>query len=182
MQTHWRDHEETTKVRAISFFTAIGLLTGCAGIGGGFIPAEITQADPNAQKEFTYDFSLPGKSQADLWRSARNYFAEAYGDSRSVFRVLDEKDGTLIGRGATQWALATAHCATEYHIRFAAKDDKARLQYEIIEGVPAFSQCSGWSWPSQSGYKLIVESFANNAKGLELALQGKGSKSKLKDF
>lgn len=164
-------------MRTIAVLIAVGLLAGCAGT-----MAELTPADRNAQKEFTYDFSLPGKSQTVLWRSARDYFAEEYGDSRSVFRVVDEKDGTLIGRGLAPWALAANRCITEYQIRFAAKDGKARLQYELIEGVPALSQCPGWPWPSGNGYKQITDSFANSAKSLELALQGKSSKSKLKDF
>lgn len=161
------------RMRIIAALSAMAILSGCAGM----IPA-----DRSAQKEFTFDFTLPGKSQNELWRSARDYFARAYGDSRSVFRVSDEKEGTFIGRGISPWDLASNICTTEYHIRFATKDGKARLQYELIEGVPAFSSCSGWPWPSRSGYKQIVDSFANSAKNLELALQDKDSKNKLMDF
>ncbi len=75
----------------------IGLVSGCAGL---------QQTSRGAQKEFTSDFVVPGKSQNDLWKSARDYFAEIYGDSRSVFRVQDEKDGTLIGRGLAPWVIA----------------------------------------------------------------------------
>jgi len=63
-----------------------------------------------------------------------------------------------------------------------SKDGKARLQFELIEGVPALSPCVGWPWPTQDGYKAITDSFADSAKNLELVLQGKGTKSKLKDF
>jgi len=157
---------------ALVLITA-GLLVGCAGM---------MPADRNMQKEFTYDFQLPGKTQGDLWRIARDHFAESYGDSRSVFRVVDEKDGTFIGRGLAPWPLAGNVCTTEYHIRFAAKDGKARLQYELIDGVPALSPCTGWPWPSKDGYRQITDAFANNAKTLELVLQGKSAKSKLKDF
>lgn len=166
---------------AVIVSVVVGLLAGCFGITPA-MKAEMAPVDQNAQKEFTYDFSLPGKSQADLWRSARDFFAETYGDSRAVFRVEDEKDGTLIGRGLAPWALMSTRCISEYQIRFAAKVGKARLQYELIEGAPALSQCQGWLLPSKSGYKEITDSFAKSAKSLELALQGKGSGSKLKDF
>ena len=165
--------EVEMKFCTVLALSMIVLLSGCAGM---------MPAPRNVQNEFTYDFVVPGNAQDELWRSARDYFAEVYGDSRSVFRVVDEKDGTLIGRGLAPWIIATNQCTTEYHIRFAAKDGKARLQFELIEGVPPLSPCIGWPWPSQGGYKTIVAQFSESAKAVELALQGKGSKSKLKDF
>jgi hypothetical protein len=149
------------------------MLAGCAGLN---------PADKNAQKEFTYDFTVPGKSQSQLWHSARDYFAEAYGDSRSVFRIMDENDGTIIGKGLAPWSLAGNNCQTEYHIRFAAKEGKSRLQFELIEGVPPLSPCGGYPWPSKDGYDQIVASFKKSAQSLEGALNGAGSSSKLKDF
>lgn len=118
-----------------------------------------------------------------LWRNARDYFAGVYGDSRSVFRVMDENDGTLIGRGLAPWKIpGGSECSTEYHIRFAAKDNKARVQFELIEGVPPTSPCSGWPLPSQDGYDSIKRSFAMTAKEVEGALKGGGGKNKFKDF
>ena len=157
------------KMRTVAALIAVGLLAGCAAIVENL--DEFTPVDPNAPKEFTYDFSVPGKSQADLWRSARDYFAGEYGGS--VFRVLDEKDGTRIGRGFAPWTMAASRCLTEYQIKFASQDGKARLEYQLIAGVPARSQCSGWPRPSKRGYRQIIDSFTNSAKGLELALKGR---------
>ena len=156
------------KMRTTAVLIAVGLLAGCAGAGK---LDESAPVDPNAPKVFTYDFSVPGKSQADLWRSARDYFVQEYGGS--VFRVLDEKDGSRSGRGFAPWTLAANRCLTEYQIRFSSQDGKARLQYQLIVGVPARSQCAGWPRPSKSGYKQIIDSFTNSAKGLELALKGR---------
>lgn len=145
--------------------------------------ANLTPTAINATREFTYDFSVKGKLQPELWRNARDFFAETYGDSRAVFRVMDEKDGTIIGRGTASWILVnSALCYTDYYVRFAAKDEKARLQFEIIEGVPALSTCVGWPLPSVSGYDSMVLSFQNASKGLESALKGNSSTGKLKDF
>jgi len=145
---------------------------GCAGMG---------PASKNVQREFTYDYVINGKSKSELWKNARNYFAEAYGDSRAVFRIMDEQDGTIIGKGTVSWKLFDS-CYTDYHVRFAAKDNKARLQFELIEGVPPLSPCTGWAWPTQSGYDEIVAKFNATSKELENALMGKGSSSKLKNF
>ncbi len=151
----------------ISISIVLALLTGCAGM-----------ASRDVQREFTYDFLLPGKSQNILWQNARDYFAGVYGDSRVVFRVADEKDGVLIGRGFAPWGLVGNICTTEYHIRFVAKDGKARLQYELIEGLLGKGSCPGWPWPSEEGYKEITKSFTDSSKSLEYALKG----NSFKDF
>jgi hypothetical protein len=161
----------------ILLIISIFILTSCT---------TFATADRNAQKEFTYDFSIPGKSQAELWRNARDFFAGAYGDSRSVFRVMDEKDGTIIGKGIASYEVglpgAYTQCLTEYHIRFASKNEKARLQYELIYGVPALSPCYGRPWPTEDGYFQIVAGFRVSADKMEAALKGGGAIDKLKDF
>lgn len=154
-------------------FILLASISGCAGL---------TQTDRNVQREFTFDFVVPGKPKLDIWKNARDYFAEVYGDSRAVFRVMDENDGTIIGRGTAQWALVSSTCLAEYHVRFAAKDEKARLQFELIEGAPPQSPCSGWSWPTKEGYDQIVFSFKNAARDLEKILASGGSVDQLKDF
>lgn len=136
-------------------------LSGCAGM----MPAE-----KDVKKTFTYDYQVESVNQEDLWVRARDYFAETYGDSRSVLRVQDREEATLIGRGAATWYLATNRCSTEYHVRFQSKDEKARLQLELIEGVPSYSSCSGWPWPSKDGYQTIVTDFDALSAGLEKAL------------
>jgi len=150
-------------------------ILGCAGM----MPADL-----NAQKEFTYDFLVKGKSQTELWRNAQYFFAENYGDSRAVFRVNDEKDGTIIGRGSAPWTLNAfaPTCYTDYHIRFAVKNEKARLQLELIEGVPPGSPCSAWPWPTTDGYEQIVSSLKGAAQRLDAALKGDAPATKFKNF
>ena len=167
------DKYQTVKKLIFISVGAVLFLSGCAGL---------EFADRNAQREFTFDYVIENKSKSELWRNARDYFAESYGDSRAVFRIMDEKDGTIIGRGTASWSLVGSRCCTDYHVRFAAKDNKARLQFEIIEGVPSYSSCKGWPWPSRSGYQQIVSSFYSTRDALRNALEGKGSDSKLKDF
>jgi hypothetical protein len=91
----------------------------------------------DAQREFTYDYKIEGQSKDELWQRAKFFFVDSYGDSRAVFRDLDKEEGVIIGRGSTTWSLLGERCSSDYHVRFAAKDYKARLQLEIIDGVPA---------------------------------------------
>jgi hypothetical protein len=156
-------------------FTGL-LIPAISGCGG------LASARSDAKSEFTFDYQISGGTKNDLWKAARDYFAGAYGDSRSVFRVMDQEDGTIIGKGTASWSLLASQCLTDYHIRFAAKDGKARLQFEIIRGVPALSQCAGWPWPSQSGYDKIVSNFTATSLGLESSLNGNSASDNLKDF
>src|SRR5262245_41955457 len=82
----------------------------------------LAPAPKDVQRDFTFDYSVAGRTQLELWRSARDFFAEQYGDSRAVFRVLDEQEGTAIGQALASWTLAGNDCKTAYHIRFASKD------------------------------------------------------------
>ncbi len=150
------------------------IVTGCVSV---------QPLKSDVQKLFTYDYQILGQSQNELWKRARDYMATQFGDSRSVIRVMDEKDGTILGKGMITWPLVgTARCPSEYHFRFAAKEAKARLQLEIINGVPAYSDCVGWPLPSESGYTHVVSSFNAIAKDLENSLNGKGATTNLKDF
>lgn len=140
-------------------------LTGCASM---------MPADSNAQAEFTYDYVIDGVDQDTLFIRARDYFATAYGDSRSVFRVQDQESATIIGRGSSSWYIATTRCSSEYDIRFMSKDGKARLQLELLRGIPSYSQC-GWDWPTKTGYDTIVSGFNDLADSLEKALSEESS-------
>lgn len=159
------------------FFVLVTLvlltLSGCAGI---------TMIDKHSQTKFNYDFALKGQNKNEIFKKARDYFATVYGDSRSVFRMVDESDGSMIGRGSAKWNIASMHCMTDYHIRFAAKDEKARLQLELIYGVPPFCDCVGWPFPPQNGYKEVVQTFESTAQGLEKWLQGTAPTSDFKNF
>jgi hypothetical protein len=160
--------------KIFSLMVLIFLVSGCSS----FFPRAQSE---NSQSKFTFDYKVPGKTKSQLWTSARNYLAHTYGDSRAVFSVSDEEDGILIGKGVTSWYIGLNKCLSEYHIKFAAKDDKARLQLEIIKGIPAGSMCN-WSWPSSSGYNTMVKEFHSTSKGLEEALKGQSTTSDFMDF
>lgn len=147
----------------IIFFTFT--ISGCISI---------EPTSKNVQKTFTYDYAVDSVDQEELWVRARDYLAKAYGDSRSVLRVQDREEGTLIGRGIETWYVMNYPCLSEYNVRFQSKDGRARLQLELIEGVPALSECQR-SWPTQSGYESIVSSFNQFSQGLEVALKQKSS-------
>lgn len=150
-------------------FVLLGIsIIGCSTL----IPV---QADRDAQREFVYDYEVQGVDKTELWVRARNFIAESFGDSRSVLRVEDREETTLIGRGAVSWNLLGNTCATEYQLRFESRDNRARLGLEIIEGVPPYSACTGWPWPSEDGYNTIINSFERLSNGLEDALNESSS-------
>ena len=136
-------------------------------------------------KPFTYDFKMPNIGKNELYVRARDYIATVYGDSRSVIRVQDQENGTIIGKGVVDWrfkAGSLIQCSSNYNIRFMAKDYKARLQLELIKGAAAFSRCKGWKLPTVTGYNKIKVSFDSIAQGVEKAIKGEGSIQKFKDF
>lgn len=132
-------------------------------------------APKDAKRVFTYDYQVSSADKDTLWTRARDYFANTYGDSRSVLRVQDKAESSLIGKAAATWYVATNRCSTEYNLKFLSKDGKARLQLELLEGVPSYSPCSGWPWPSQSGYESIVDGFNGLSLELEEALKAKST-------
>lgn len=139
----------------------------------------------NVQAE-TFTYINLDSDKAELWKRARNYIATAYGDSKAVLRVEDESSGTLMGKGLIRWKMLTSslspYCYSEYDIRFVAKDSKARLQLELLPGVPAISECSAWSLPSKYGYEQILSSFATMSEQLEASLRGEGKLDAMSDF
>lgn len=156
------------KLISIGFISM--LITGCAGM---------QLAPKDAKRVFTYDYQITSVKKDVLWTRARDYFANTYGDSRSVLRVQDKTESSLIGRAAAIWPIGTIRCSTEYNLKFQSKDGKARLQLELLEGVPSHSSCTGWAWPSQSGYESIVNGFNRLSGELEQALK---SGSTFSDF
>lgn len=163
-------------------FSICSVLQGCA-TDPNSPDYPISQSDVQA-KTFTY-IDL-GSNKAELWKRARNYIATAYGDSKAVLRVEDESSGTLIGKGLIRWKMLTTplspYCYSEYDIRFVAKDSKARLQLELLQGVPAISECSGWSLPSKYGYEQILSSFSAMSEQLESSLRGEGKLDAMNNF
>ncbi|MNR17945.1 hypothetical protein D3C85_1346380 [compost metagenome] len=50
-----------------------------------------------------YDYYAPGKTRKEIFKSFRNFLATAYGDSKAIGRVEDEKDGLIIAKAVTTW-------------------------------------------------------------------------------
>ena len=129
-----------------------------------------------------------GNQEKILFARARDYMATAYGDSRSVIRVQDENEAVIIGKGAVTWRMLpnnslSGSCSTEYNIRFIAKDEKARLQVELIYGAPVYSSCINWKAPSPAAYRYdVLPSFDQLSKDLGSALKGLGAGNSFKDF
>lgn len=134
----------------------------------------------------TYDYVVEGSSKADLFQRARDYFATSFGDSRSVIRVQDETEGLILGKAGAGWDISSPYivltCHSEYDVRFMAKEGKARLQLELQAGAPSYSKCSGWQYPSVSGYEKIKGDFKAFSESLGQALEGKGKSQAFRDF
>lgn len=130
-------------------------------------------ANANTQKVFTYDYTIKGRSQADLWQKALSFFSENYVDNSVDLRETDANEGIIIGRGSAPWKFSvySQSCLMDYHIRFAALNEKARLQFELIEGVPAGSPCKAWPWPTDDGYDQVLTYLDRAAKRLDAALK-----------
>jgi hypothetical protein len=165
----------------ISFSICLALL-GCA-TNPNSPDYPISQTDVQAE---TFTYIDLGSDKTELWKRARNYIATAYGDSKAVLRVEDETSGTLMGKGLIRWKMLTTplspYCYSEYDIRFVAKDNKARLELELLPGVPAISECSAWSLPSKYGYEQILSSFSTMSEQLESSLRGEGKLDAMKNF
>lgn len=145
--------------------------------------ASTRSQEENQESTFTYEFENLGMSQSEVFRAARNFLATSYGDTNQVLRVIDENDGVIIGRGISPWSFGLGTiCSTNHDIRLVARDDRARLQFEIVHGVPATSRCAGWPWPTDSGYEKIVSDFNAFAAALEAELRGETSDSDFFNF
>lgn len=139
--------------KELLYFSLALALQGCA-TNPNSPDYPISQSDVQAQ---TYTYVGLDGSKGELWKKARNYIATSYGDSKAVLRVEDENSGTLIGKGIIKWKMLTSslspYCYSEYDIRFVSKDNKARLQLELLAGVPSMSECVAWTLPSKYGIR-----------------------------
>ena len=154
-------------------------LTGCVAIPPIVKEDSITPS--------TYNYTELNADKNTIFIRARDHFATIYGDSRSVIRVQEQKEGIILGKGAIDWILdisgiGNLQCTAEYNVRFLAKDNKARLQLELINGAPSYSKCSGWPLPTETAYKKIQTEFDAISIQLEKALKGLGSVESFKDF
>ncbi|RUO58520.1 hypothetical protein CWE25_02435 [Idiomarina fontislapidosi] len=138
--------------------------------------------DESNPTKFTYDYKDLNATKDEIFSRARNFLATNYGDTNEVLRVVDAKEGIIIGRGSSPWYIMTNSCSTEHNVKFAAKDNKARLQFELIQGAPAYSGCQGWAMPTEQGYQTIKSDFNAFSERLEQALKGEGKNSDFNNF
>lgn len=129
----------------------LAILSGCVEMN--------TVDESKYQREYVFDYTVPGKSKAEIFKTARDSLAMSYGDSNKVFRVLDENDGTIIGKGIVKWQIAsgfTTYCAYDYNIKFMSKDNRGRLQL-TIGGLSNLQDCKAWDIPSVYGNEQISD-------------------------
>jgi hypothetical protein len=160
-------------VKAFLSVLAVLTISGCASL------SPMSESSP---RTFSYNYSNLDKSKDELYEIALSFIATRYGDSNSVLRVTDKEQGLIIGRGSSSWVLSLNSCSAEHQIKFASKDSRARLQFELLEGAPAYSQCPGWKLPTQSGYNEIKSTFQSFSESLEAELRGKGNQAEFMDF
>ncbi len=144
------------------------------------------KAEP--QREFTYDYTVPGKTKADLYKAAQSFLALTYGDNRAVIHSEDANEGTIIGKAIVPWNLSTGGffvtavaCSSNYRIVFIAKEQKARLHLALVEGAPS-RNCPGWIYPPEKDYAQLTQQFAAISQGLDTALRGESTLDRLKNF
>jgi hypothetical protein len=161
----------------LSFLIAVlaSYLTGCA-------TTSQMEVSPLTQRVFTYDFQLQGKSKRELFNLGRNHIATTYGDSEKVIRVSDKEEGLILGKALSMWPVLFIECPVEYHIRFAAKEHRARVQYELINKRPAISKCTGWPWLTAAGYEKITNDFKKYAEDFESSLNDKSEAASFTKF
>ncbi|OUM34494.1 hypothetical protein B8W72_10855 [Pseudomonas putida] len=184
------DRSLNTQCRALCYHEGSGLkkivlvaLAACSL--AGCVNDVAFQPMTDEQREFTYDYKVPGKTKVELFKNARNYLATAYGDSKAIGRVEDEGEGLIIAKAVTLWKMDTGmvavSCVSGYDISFIAKDEKARLQLTINKALQSTPEC-GWKEPSKQGYPEVVSNLNATAKQLGEALEGRSKIDKLKDF
>lgn len=140
--------------------------------------SSVTPMDESAPTTFTYDYKELNATKSEIFNRARNFLATSYGDTNEVLRVVDAEQGIIIGRGSSSWSinkLSADECSTTHNVKFAAKENRARLQFEIVSGAPAYSRCPGWDMPTIDGYQTIKTDFNAFSKRLEQALKGESS-------
>lgn len=139
----------------------------------------------NEERDFIYDYQIPGKSKNETYNNARYFFATVYGDSKEITRIEDEKQGLIIAKALTRWfmntGMITVPCVSAYSIHFIAKDDKARLKLSIIDSGARTPEC-GWTLPSKQGYPAVVANLNLVAEDLGKSISGKSEIEQLSDF
>ena len=136
-------------------------------------PAPSSQADRSPQqREFHYDFVVPGHSRDELWHAATAYFSLGMGVNRPKFDKLDEDAGVMEGRGLEPWRLpGSGICFTRYALRFAADDGRVHLELEAFLGESEGPlDCAEWPILPRPSYAQMVADFNRTADELRTAL------------
>ncbi|MDR2838259.1 MAG: DUF4468 domain-containing protein [Azonexus sp.] len=81
----------------------------------------------------------PGKTKADVCRSARDWAARTYKDSKAVVEVYDLDAGTMIGKGSMSTYALLTPVYVAYTLQVECKDGRARSTFD------------GFLWGTQPG-------------------------------
>jgi len=164
-------------MKVFSIILLLGLSSGCV---------MLMPIDESVPRVFRYEYQIPETSKPVLWSRARNYFLDSFEDDEGLeFKVSDKENGTLIGRASVYWKpspLNEYSCYSTFKVRFFAKENKALVQFELLDDTTSGYDCSGWSVPSNSGYQTIKTKFETTHMGLEKSLRGEGSTMPPKGF
>ncbi|MCT7942592.1 DUF4468 domain-containing protein [Shewanella holmiensis] len=153
-----------------AFVVLVGL-SGCATTSMQQVSDQDIQP-----KEYIYeDLAI---DQEQVFKKARDFFAESFGDSTSVVRVSDIDEGKYIGKGIVSWTLsdgiASIQCPSNYTLKFLARDNRAKLELVLNKGIVPGQTCR-WDKPTVSGYNEVLALFDSISANLESYLRSNQS-------
>lgn len=139
----------------LTFFLLIPFLTACAS-------SRLTQISDSEIQPMEYVYENLDGNRTEIFKRARDFFAESFGDSTSVVRVSDVEQGKYIGKGVVSWVLSTGMvsvpCASNYTLKFLSKDGRAKLEITLNKGIVAGHSCR-WDKPTVDGYSEVTAEF-----------------------
>ena len=139
----------------------------------------LSKISDEAQLTFTYDYVVENADAEKLFTRANEYFSLSFNDFKEVNRTSSLTTRTIIGKALIPWSFSVLECYTQYDIKFATKDSKARLQLTLKKTPAIVSNCGAYDLPSNEGYEKILTDFTYLSSGLEDALSADSS---WKDF
>ena len=139
----------------------------------------MTKISDEVQLIFTYDYVVENADAEELFNRAGEYFSLSFNDFKEVNRTSSLTTRTIIGKALIAWSFSVLECYTQYDIKFATKDSKARLQLTLKKTPSIVSNCGAYDLPSNEGYEKILTDFTYLSSGLEDALSADAS---WKDF
>jgi len=136
-------------------FLLIPFLTACAS-------PQLTQISDSEIQPMEYVYENLDGNKTEIFKRARDFFAESFGDSTSVVRVSDVDQGKYIGKGVVSWTLSSGvvsiPCASNYTLKFLSKDSRAKLEITLNKGVVTGHSCR-WDKPTIDGYSEVMAEF-----------------------